>query len=187
MKKIATFILLCLLAFNWFGYRLVVSYMQQRNDVMLEVKLNTNSYDEAQLVELKIPMNLPYQNNWTCYERVDGEVEYKGIYYKYVKRKVANDTLYLQCISNTGKATLETAKNDFFKNSNDISQQSTKQGHSKKGIVKNVKNDFDCFLYANDANNCFSSAGKYLGDGYVQVHLPNPSMQSLGQPPDTSC
>ena len=46
-----------------FGYRLVVDYMQQKLNDQLEARLDNNVYDESQLVELKIPMHLPYQTS----------------------------------------------------------------------------------------------------------------------------
>ena len=96
--------------------------MQHKASDQLEVRLDKSLYDESQLIELKVPMNLPYQTNWSAYQRFDGEIEVDGIMYKYVKRKVANDTLYLMCIPNTKKMRLETAKNDFFKLSNDLAE-----------------------------------------------------------------
>lgn len=102
--------------------------MQQKTNKDLEALLDSNSYDDAELMELKVPLHLPYQNSWTAFERYDGEIEIKGTIYKYVKRKLANDTLYLMCIPNSKKMNLEKAKNNFFKNWNDIAQND----HSKK-------------------------------------------------------
>ncbi|HEX7457204.1 MAG TPA: hypothetical protein VF301_02115, partial [Ginsengibacter sp.] len=103
MKKVAALFFIALFLFNLFGYRLVVQYMQQKVSNQLEASLDKNLYSDAQLIELKVPMNLPYQTNWSAYQRYDGEIEVDGIMYKYVKRKVANDTLYLMCIPNTKK------------------------------------------------------------------------------------
>ena len=81
-----------------FGYRFVADYMQQRSDKQLEAHLDKNNYKESELIELKVPIHLPYQTTWAEFERYDGEVELNGILYKYVKRKVVNDTLVLLCI-----------------------------------------------------------------------------------------
>ena len=122
MKKATALFFITLFLFNLFGYRLLVEYMQHKASDQLEAKLDKNLYDESQLIELKVPINLPYQTNWSAYQRFDGEIEIDGIMYKYVKRKVANDTLYVMCIPNTKKMRLETAKNDFFKLSNDFAE-----------------------------------------------------------------
>ena len=186
MKKITAFILLCLLTFNWFGFRFVMGYMQQKNECSLEARLDNNSYDESQLVELRIPLHMAYQNDRTSYERCDGEMEYKGCYYKYVKRKVANDTLYLQCISNATKTKIEFAKNDFYKNTNDIAPSGNKQHNSKTVLIKKLLSDYD--------GNMFVFQDSYISVGLTTAYANDPhlflnnlAVKFNGQPPDVSC
>ncbi len=119
--------------------------MQQKSDVQLEARLDRNLYDESQLIELKVPINLPYQTGWSGYERYDGEVTVNGTLYKYVERMVSNDTLYLKCLPNIGRMHLEDAKHDYFKNTNDLAQNSKSgnSGNSKTIGLKNLISDFD--------------------------------------------
>lgn len=170
MKKVTAIFFLFLFAFNWFGYRLYYDYLQHKTNENLEALLDNNSYDESQLIELKIPVNLPYQTSWASYERYDGEINLNGTSYKYVKRKLSNDTLYLMCIPNTKKMRLETAKNDFFKNSNDLAQNdNSNKSDNSKSVTKNLQTVYDdstfglsiispftlnqkAWLQANDAN-----------------------------------
>ncbi|MEP6748806.1 MAG: hypothetical protein ABJB86_13835 [Bacteroidota bacterium] len=121
--------------------------MQQKSDQQLEATLDRNSYDDSKLIELKFPLNLPYQTAWAEYQRYDGEVEVSGTLYKYVKRKVSNDTLYVMCIPNTKKMDLEIAKDNYFKISNNISQNSNskKSDNSKNSTVKNQQNEYDSY------------------------------------------
>ena len=149
MKKAAALFFITLFLFNLFGYRLVVQYMQQKVSNQLEASLDKNLYSDSQLIELKVPMNLPYQTDWAGYQRYDGEIDVDGIMYKYVKRKVANDTLYLMCIPNTKKMSLETAKNDFFKLSNDLTQNnnSKKSDNSKTISFKNLQGEYDEYSF----------------------------------------
>lgn len=132
MKQVAAIFFIILFSFNWFGYRLYFDYLQHKTNENLEAIIDNNSYDESQLIELKIPINLPYQTSWTSYQRYDGEITLNGTIYKYVKRKLSNDTLYLMCLPNSNKMRLETAKNDFFKLTNDLAQNdnSKKQDNS---------------------------------------------------------
>ncbi len=150
MKKLTAILLVIIFAFNLFGYRFVVDYLQHRADVQLEARLDKNLYDESQLLELKVPIHLPYQTSWSSFERYDGEIELNGTLYKYVERKVSNDTLYLKCLPNTKKMHLENAKDDFFKNTNDLAQNtsSKKSDNSKTATFKKL-GDFDesAFLY----------------------------------------
>ena len=150
VKKTTALFFITLFLFNLFGYRLVVQYMQQKVSNQLEASLDKNLYSDAQLIELKVPMNLPYQTNWSAYQRYDGEIEVDGIMYKYVKRKVANDTLYLMCIPNTKKMRLETAKNDFFKLSNDLMQNnnSKKSDNSKTISFKSLQGEYDQYSFS---------------------------------------
>ena len=132
MKKIAAILLLGTLLFNWFGYQLLTDYLQYHADEKLEARLDNDDYDEAHLIELKIPVSLPYQTNWDDFERFKGEIEIDGIHYKYVKRKVYNDSLILLCLPNEGKMQIENARENFFKLVNDL-QASKSQKNNGKG------------------------------------------------------
>jgi hypothetical protein len=136
LKKLTAIFFLILFSFNWFGYRLMYDFAQHKNNQHLEALLDKSDYDESQLIELKVAMNLPYQTSRSSFERYDGEIQLNGTMYKYVKRKVANDTLYLMCIPNTKKMRLETAKNDFFKVSNDLEQNNSKSTENGLSVFK---------------------------------------------------
>ncbi|MEP6749887.1 MAG: hypothetical protein ABJB86_19270 [Bacteroidota bacterium] len=145
MKKIASILLLGILLFNWCGYRWVINLVQQQADIKLEAKLDRNDYDESQLVEIKVPVNMPYQTDWANFERYDGEIEVNGIHYKYVARKVQDGQLVLKCIPNQTKQRLESAKDDLFKITNDLQQDNAakKSGVPNSILVKNVLGDYD--------------------------------------------
>lgn len=144
MKKITAIFFLILFSFNWFGYRLVYDCMQKLASKQLEASLDNNSYDESQLVEIKVAVHLPYQTSWGSYERYNGEIQLNGVRYKYVKRKLANDTLYLKCIPNTKEMMLQTAKNDFFKLSNNLLQNSnSKKADNSTSVFKNLQPVFN--------------------------------------------
>lgn len=115
-------------------------FMKTQANKQLEVALDNNHYDESQLIELKVPVNLPYQTSWSSYQRYDGEIEISGVKYKYVKRKLANDTLYLKCIPNTKEMKLQTAKNDFFKLSNNLlPNNNSKKADNSASVFKNLQ------------------------------------------------
>jgi hypothetical protein len=142
LKKIASILLLAMLLFNWCGYRWVINYMQQQADATLEARLDNNDYDESQLIEIKVPINLPYQISQTAFERYDGEIEVDGIHYKYVKRKIANGELVLKCIPNQDRQRLQSAGADFFKLVNDLAQdQSSKK--SNNNVIKSALGDYE--------------------------------------------
>ena len=136
LKKIFAILLLSLLFFNWYGYRLLSAYLQAASDISLEAKVEKQEYDESQLIELRIPINLPYHNDWTGFERFSGEVEIDGVHYKYVKRKVERGELVLMCLPNSEKQQLQTARDNFFKLVNDLQQNDT--GKKSENNTANV-------------------------------------------------
>ncbi|MBY0479973.1 MAG: hypothetical protein K2Q21_01360 [Chitinophagaceae bacterium] len=165
MKKITALFLIVSFLFNLFGYRLVIEYLQYKANTQLEASLDKNLYEDSQLIELKVPLEIPYQSNWSTYQRYDGEIEIGGRLFKYVERKVANDTLYLKCIVNDKKMHLETIKNNYFKATSDIVQNgdAKKTGNSKDLTLKNLQGEYENFSFVlntiaphKNAGNCWS-------------------------------
>ena len=139
MKRVASILLLCILLFNWFGYRILSDYYEKQANLALEQKFDNSDYDERQLIEIKVPLKMPYQTNWKEFERFDGEIEVNGIHYKYVKRAVYNDSLILLCLPNEDKMKLLSARDEFFKLVNDVQNPSTNK-KSDSGNSHSVKN-----------------------------------------------
>ena len=128
-----------ILFFNWYGYQLVSSFLQDRANRGLEARLDQNNYDESQLISVRIPLTtLSYYNSSTTFERIDGQVEIAGIQYKYVKRRIFKDSLELLCIPNQAAMGLQTAKNNFFQQINDLQQHNSqgKNANSHPGASK---------------------------------------------------
>lgn len=142
MKKLASILLLGILLFNWVGYRLVSHYLEQKANSNLEALIDKNDYDESQLIEIRVPINIPYQTDWKEFERYDGEVEIDGIHYKYVKRKIQDGALVLLCLPNKAKMNLQTAREDFFKLVNDLQQTSSKSKPSNSSSIKNFTTEY---------------------------------------------
>jgi len=147
MRKAAAILLLALFVFNTVGYKLWIGVAMQQADIKLETALDNKDYNNEQLFTLKIPINLPYQNIAYGFERVNGEITVNGETYKYVQRKVANDTLYLQCIRNTEKINLQQKSNDYFGKINDVAGNNStkkmpgKSSQSAKFSLSDFTND----------------------------------------------
>jgi hypothetical protein len=138
MKRIAAILLMGILFFSWYGYRLLSSYLEDRADRQLETRLDENRYDESELISIKVPSShLSYYNSSTQFERVDGQIEVGGVQYKYVKRRLYNDSLELLCIANHAAMNQQTARNQFFQLVNDIQQHN---GQGKKSDHSTSKN-----------------------------------------------
>lgn len=120
-----------------------MNWMEHRANTQLETKLDTNDYDEASLIELKVPLDIPYQTDWKDFERYDGEITIDGQHYKYVKRKIQDGMLVLKCIPNESKHRIESARDQFFQLANDLQNNDSpkksdapKHSTAKSGIME---------------------------------------------------
>jgi hypothetical protein len=136
LKRVAAILFLFVLLFNLYGYQLVIAYLQQQNDLHLTAQLDKDAYADEDLITIKTPLALPYYSNSPDYERVDGAIQIDGIEYKYVKRRIFNDSLELRCLPNTVKQKLQNAKSDFFELSNDL--QRPESNKKASNIIKTV-------------------------------------------------
>ena len=141
--------------------------------------LDENQYNENDLVQIKLPLNIPYTTDWKDYERCDGNVVLNGIHYNYVKRKVSNDTMYLYCIPNRQKTELNHTKNEYAKQSADIPS-----GKKAENAVKKNGSSSEYNVYLSQYN--FSKDFNLS----IRTHLTNNNQTATGfiqhpvQPPD---
>ncbi len=113
MKKLAAILLLGIFIFNLFGYKLFVDVLVINANRQLETVIDQKQYNDAELISVKKPTNLPYYNNTKDFTRAYGEVEMDGVLYQYVKCRIYNDSLEMLCIPHTSKQQLLTSKNNF--------------------------------------------------------------------------
>lgn len=146
-----------ILLFNWVGYRLLLNHLQQKADHQLETRIDRHHYDETQLVELRVALNMPYQTAWTEFERHYGEIEIDGKHYTYVKRKIENGYLVLKCIANPEKDRLETILED----SNSSQENSTSPSPLVK-LTKSLSTDFDNDRYCVQLKTTIVQDHKYM-------------------------
>ena len=69
--------------------------MENKADLQLEARLDDHNYKESDLISFKVSANLPYYINSETYDRVNGEININGVDYKYVKRRIYNDSVEL--------------------------------------------------------------------------------------------
>jgi hypothetical protein len=176
-------LLLGILCFNWVGYRWLNDYLAGRANSSLEAQLDDSQYDESQLIMLKVPAtHLSYYNSSNKFERVDGEIEINGVQYKYVKRRLYNDSVELFCIPNHTAMRLQTAKDEFFKLVNDLQHSGQKKSDNHPGASKNFS--LDNYTLSES----LSVADLYLFNAkaaqYYTYHLPSCYAPVAEQPPD---
>lgn len=142
MKKLTAISLIFLLAFNWYGFRIVTSILSSKADERLEAQLDNQDYNESDLIEVKINLNVPYQTNQSEFERHYGEMEVDGVIYTYVKSKVENGYLVLKCIPNDTKKEIRNAGDNYYKNTNGLEQDQPGK-KTNTSVAKQSVGDFD--------------------------------------------
>lgn len=141
VKQLAAILLIGILFFNWYGYQLLSAYWQQKAERTMVARLDRNDYDDAQLVSIKVPITaMAYYNGSSTFQRVDGQIDLDGVHYNYVKRRIFGDSLELLCIPNMTAIDLQKAKNDFFRQVNDLQQNQGKKNNSTP--AKDISKDY---------------------------------------------
>ncbi len=182
MKKVAAILFLSVLLFNLYGYQWVIDYIQDRKEKVLITQLDQEAYQDEDLISIKTPISLPYYTNSPTYERVDGTIEIEGIEYKYVKRRVYNDSLELLCIPNIARQQLRAAKADFIKLSHGYpaAEGSKKATATIKIVLPEYCEDLTAFIF-----NPAGQAPKTYA-GFRPCFLPVAGTTWQGQPPEGS-
>jgi len=173
-----------ILFFNWYGYQLLTQYWQHQAETRLQARLDRNEYDESQLLTVRVPITtLSYYNySSSNFERVDGNIHIHGVRYQYVKRRFVKDSLELLCIPNETTMTLQQVKNDFFRQANDLQQQ-TQGKKAPSSPVKDISKDYQPTAMQ------IAVAGAWAAlpltpAGYTCPHLPSSYSPTAEMPPD---
>ena len=132
MKKLTAILLLLIVAFNFYGYRLVISYLQQNSCMEAEARIDQQDYHEAELISIKTTLRLPYYNSSPDFERAYGSIKIDGVEYEYVKRRIYQDTLELLCLPNHQKTALNAVSGELAKGAVDGASVPIKKGLSFK-------------------------------------------------------
>ena len=183
LKQLAAILLIGILFFNWYGYQLLTAYWQQREDSKLEARLDKHEYNDDQLVHIKIPLTtLAYYNSSTGFERVNGQIQINGVHYNYVKRRIYGDSLELLCIPNITAMNLQKAKNEFFRQVNDLHQQN--QGKkSNTSFSKDFSKDYTPTAMDITIPAALSTLKMTTGI-FLSQHLPSRYSPTAEMPPD---
>ena len=105
--------------------------------------IDAGKIDRTELVEIKIPFKSPYYSSSPGYERYYGEVNINGSFYTYVERKVSNDTIYMLCLPDVQKSTLQKAKTTLSSEIAGITGKGEQKDH--KTNFKKLSVDYDGF------------------------------------------
>jgi hypothetical protein len=123
--------------------------MESRATEKLDAAIDAGNYTEASLIEMRIPLNMPYQERQTEFERHYGEITIEGKLYTYVKMKIDGDVMVLKCIPNQNKQQLKNTDDNLVRSANGQDQENAGKKHNFS-FSKIFSGDYD------DKNYCWS-------------------------------
>jgi hypothetical protein len=181
LKKVVAIAMLCAVLFNLGGYSLFFQYMIDHSDSKIIDRINQNHYLKSELVEVKIPVNLPTLQDWTEYEAISGQVQFKNNKYNYAEIKMTRDTLYLLVIPNQDRTKLINANIIYAKQVNDIPLSKKSHNSLVKKSISESEYHYTTLNYKPiipvNHNNAYRD--------YAFLNIIKPSLDMPGQPPDS--
>lgn len=143
MRKVGSVIFALLILFNTIGYYGVIIGWKFKAADELTSMLDADQIDEKDLILIKTPLALPYHSDDVEYERVDGEVEHEGQFYRLVKQKLAQDTLYILCVKDHQSSRIKSALADYVKTFTDKPAHAKQNSKLAINFIKDyIGNDF---------------------------------------------
>jgi hypothetical protein len=183
VKKLGAILILGVMLFNGFGYRIVANYFDQKASEHFVAIIEENDYNEADLVTIKTPVNLPYYANNAKFERVDGEMVINGMVYQYVQRRVYNDSIEIKVLANQDRLHIKNAREDFYKLAQDLQKnsedkKSTPSGKSSSKLLTfdyiSTNNQFELVKNTVLNNTIGSNYSERLLSNCLAIQLPPP-------------
>ncbi len=146
-------------------------------------RLDADDYDSSETITFAVPLAMPYGADYKDYERVNGEFELKGNFYKLVKQKFEHDTLFVVCVNDKKEKKLVSDLNDYVKLINDLPSSSQQ---TSKVLLNSIAKDY----IPHTTLQLISEAGWILNFTFSQQHsqqLLINSLPVLSPPPDFIC
>lgn len=109
-------------------------YFIHQSNKFNEQQISKNLYKKSDLVEIKIPVNLPEITNWGTYKRISGAIQLQENWYNYVKLKITRDTLFVMCVPNYKTTRLTKANIIYAREVNEAPLNAKKQAIPLKNI-----------------------------------------------------
>jgi hypothetical protein len=166
VKRSVAILLVFLLLFNALGFYGLLEGWRYKNSQELVRRLDNRQYSPGETIIIKVPFHLPYQLDNDDYQRVDGEIAYQGDYYRLVKQKFENDTLYIVCIQDHESKRINQALADYVKTFTD---KPVDAKHSKQTGVTFIKDFLPSVLAISHVSNGYYYAIENLPASEVLV------------------
>jgi hypothetical protein len=178
VKKFAPILLIAVLLFNVFGYYGIFVGLRLKASHELTEILDKQSYCTDETVTLKLPMSVPYQIDQEEYQNVSGEIEYHGEFYRLVKQRLANDTLYVVCFMDKQSKNIKQTFDDYAKTLSDKNDSHKSDGKLFQSLIKEYISNALTVEHGN-VGWCNTLNSIFVLDTYTAVYI-----SSAAQPPE---
>jgi hypothetical protein len=115
------------------GYYGLFVGLQYKNSRTMNQQLDLDNYNEEEAITIKVPISIPYATDSRDFERVTGEFEHHGEFYRLVKQRLTRDTLHIVCVKDQHSTRIHQALASYVKTFSDKpvdSQQSSSKSTS---------------------------------------------------------
>ena len=182
LKKLIAILLLVIYLYNLGGYTLVFRYYINQSAENITAQIDDNKYKETDLVQMSIPLHLPYLQN-SAFENINGSVEVNGIFYNYVKKRISNDTLYVLCLPNHQSTKLLKEKSSYAGEVNDFASPKKEKvpAAKKAGAAPEYSNTITQYSILS------LHRASITQSGFFSCFIPSRTIDIAGQPPESSC
>lgn len=136
LKKAVSIFLVFLLLFNALGFYGLLRGLQYKTAQDLVKRLDKQQYSKDETITIKVPFAIPYQLDTNGYERIDGEIEYNGEFYRLVEQKLEHDTLFIVCIRDHASTRIKQALEDYVKTFTDKPAHTKNTGKTFVSFIK---------------------------------------------------
>ncbi|NCD69678.1 hypothetical protein [Mucilaginibacter agri] len=179
MRKLFAIFLLSIHLYNLGGYIVLFQYFIYQSNHFKEEQISKNLYKSSDLVEVKIPVNLPNINNWNHFERISGTIQLQENWYNYVKLRMTRDTLFVMCVPNYRTTKLINANIIYAREVSEAPLNAKKQTLPLKNISIFKYIPLTSEIATVPSILVIKPAPVYMNPSAVSPHL-----DVLGQPPE---
>lgn len=169
-----------MLVFNMGGYMLLFQYFISQSDQIANKQISKGYYKASELVEIKIPVCMPYIQEQRQYKNISGQIQLKGNCYNYVALKMTRDTMYVKCIPNYNKTKLI---NENVITAKEISDTPlSKKNHSPLVKKTGLDNDYNYTIVLFNLASCTKAINSQLV--YTTPKILLTYLSSPAEPPE---
>jgi hypothetical protein len=115
VKKLLSLLLIVLILFNVLGYYGFFLGLQYQNSQEMMAKFDAEEYSTSEAITIKVPITIPYASDSREYERVNGQFEHQGEFYRLVKQRLLHDTLFIVCVKDQQSKNIDQALASYVK------------------------------------------------------------------------